>query len=127
MEATIQMAVELPPGSRNARPFRNGVLFNDTEAGHAPLQPARDGSEERAFRVPAYPAESILNGELDPSGVLRQGFARGLEVLPGGQVAGGSSPATVSVYDLPSNSRVLSANLTMDVRHAIHGLAAWPF
>jgi hypothetical protein len=123
---TIQMAVELPPGSRNARPFRNGVLFNDTEAGMLRYS-ERDGSEDRAFRVPAYPAESILNGELDPSGVLRQGFARGLEVLPGGQVAAGSSPATVSVYDLPSNSRVLSANLTMDVRHAIDGLAAWPF
>ena len=123
---TIQMAVELPPGSRNARPFRNGVLFNDTEAGLLRYSD-RDGSEDRAFRVPAYPAESLLNGELGPGGVARQGFARGLEVLPGGQVAGGSSPATVSVYDLPHNSLVLSANLTMDARHSIHGLAAWPF
>jgi hypothetical protein len=68
-----------------------------------------------------------MNGEPEPSGVARQGFARGLEVLPGGQVAGGSSPATVSVYDLPHNSLVLSANLSMDARHAIHGLAVWPF
>ena len=28
----VQMAVELPPGTHNARPFRDGVLFNDTEA-----------------------------------------------------------------------------------------------
>ena len=28
----IQMAVELPPETHNARPFRDGVLFNDTEA-----------------------------------------------------------------------------------------------
>ena len=28
----VQMSVELPPGTHNARPFRDGVLFNDTEA-----------------------------------------------------------------------------------------------
>ena len=42
-------------------------------------------------------------------------------------VAGGSSPSTVSVYDLPRNERALSVNLTMDVRNAIHGLEVWPY
>jgi hypothetical protein len=42
-------------------------------------------------------------------------------------VAGGSSPSTISVYDLVKNERVLSVNLTMDVRNAIHGLEVWPF
>lgn len=28
----VQMSVELPPGTHNAQPFRDGVLFNDTEA-----------------------------------------------------------------------------------------------
>src|SRR5262245_58871151 len=28
----LRMAVELPAGTHNARPFRDGVLFNDTEA-----------------------------------------------------------------------------------------------
>ena len=28
----VQMSAELPAGSHNARPFRDGVLFNDTEA-----------------------------------------------------------------------------------------------
>ena len=38
-----------------------------------------------------------------------------------------SSPSTVSVYDLAANTRLLSVNLTMDVRNAIHGLAVWPY
>jgi hypothetical protein len=42
-------------------------------------------------------------------------------------VAGGSSPSTVTVYDLADNRRLLSVNLTMDVRNAIHGLEVWPF
>jgi hypothetical protein len=42
-------------------------------------------------------------------------------------VAGGSSPSTVSVYDLAANQRVLSVNLSMDVRNAIHGLEIWPY
>ena len=29
---TVLMSAELPPGSHNARPFRDGVLFNDSEA-----------------------------------------------------------------------------------------------
>ena len=28
----VRMSVELPPGTHNAQPFRDGVLFNDTEA-----------------------------------------------------------------------------------------------
>ena len=50
----IQMAVELPPGSHNARPFRDGVLFNDTEADLLRYAGRGDGSEDRAFRVPRY-------------------------------------------------------------------------
>jgi len=122
----IQMAVELPPGTHNARPFRDGVLFNDTEA-NVLRYSGRDGQEDRAMRVPKYPADKLMNREMDPSGVARQGFARGLAVLSDALVAGGSSPATVSVYDLPRNKCLLSVNLTMDVRNAIHGLEVWPY
>jgi hypothetical protein len=122
----VQMAVELPPGTHNARPFRNGVLFNDTEAGVLRYA-GRDGREDRAMRVPTYPPEELINRELDQSGLARQGFARGLAVLSDSVVAGGSSPSTVTIYDLARNTRVLSVNLTMDVRNAIHGLEVWPF
>jgi hypothetical protein len=122
----IRMAVELPAGTHDARPFRDGVLFNDTEADSLRYA-GRGGTEDRAFRVPAYPAESIVQGHPAQGDVARAGFARGLAVLDDSLVAGGSSPSTISVYDMPRNVRALSVNLTMDVRNAIHGLAVWPY
>jgi hypothetical protein len=122
----VQMAVELPPGTHNARPFRDGVVFNDTEA-DVLRYAGRGGQEDRAMRVPRYPAEELLHRDLDQSRIARQGFARGLAVLSDSVVAGGSSPSTISIYDLAGNRRLLSINLTMDVRNAIHGLEVWPF
>ena len=49
----IVMWVELPPGTHNARPFRNGVLFNDTEAGTLRYS-ARDEREDRIIKVPTF-------------------------------------------------------------------------
>jgi hypothetical protein len=123
----VQMAAELPVGTHNARPFRDGVLFNDTEADAVRYAGRGEGREDRALRVPHYDPESLLNAGLDDSQVARQGFARGLCVLSGSLIAGGSSPSTVTVYDLAKNSQLLSVNLSMDVRNAIHGLAAWPY
>jgi hypothetical protein len=77
--------------------------------------------------VPEYDADKLLHAGEDENGIARPGFARGLCVLSDTVVAGGSSPSTVSVYDLKSNERLLSVNLTMDVRNAIHGLAIWPY
>jgi hypothetical protein len=123
----VNMAVELPPGTHNARPFRDGVLFNDTAANVLRYAGRGDGREDRAMGVPSYPADALLHADMDQSGLARQGFARGLAVLSGSVVAGGSSPSTVSVYDLAANQRLLSVNLTMDVRNAIHGLEVWPY
>ena len=124
---SIRMAAELPPGSHNAQPFRDGVLFNDSEADALRYAGRGEGEEDRAFRVPRYPSEELLHRGEDTKGLARQAFARGLCVLSDSMVAGGSSPSTVSLYDLPGNERVLSVNLTMDVRNAIHGLEVWPY
>ena len=123
----VQMAAELPAGSHNARPFRDGVLFNDTEVDALRYAGRGEGLEDRAMLVPHYPDDELLNRDMDTSGVARQGFARGLCVLSDSVVAGGSSPSTVSVYDLAGNERLLSVNITMDVRNAIHGLEIWPY
>lgn len=123
----VRMAAELPPGTHNARPFRDGVLFNDTEADLLRYAGRGEGREDRALKVPRYPEEQLLHRDSDQSRIARQGFARGLAVLSDCVVAGGSSPSTVTVYDLERNERVLSVNLTMDVRNAIHGLEVWPF
>ena len=42
-------------------------------------------------------------------------------------VAAGSSPSTVTVFDLVSNQTVFSVNFSMDIRNAIHGLEVWPY
>jgi hypothetical protein len=123
----LNMSVELPPGTHNARPFRDGVLFNDSQADALRYSGRGQGGEDRAMRVPTYDAKLLLNRDLDEGGLARPGFARGLCVLSDAVVAGGSSPSTVTLYDLAANKRLLSINLTMDVRNAIHGLGVWPY
>ena len=122
----ILMSVELPPGTHNARPFRDGVLFNDTEAGTLRYS-GRDDREDRVMKVPTYEVATLTFRDADASGVARQGFARGLCVLSDTVVAGGSSPSTITLYDLKENRSLLSVNLTRDIRNAIHGLEVWPY
>ena len=124
---SVERAASLPEGTHNARPFREGVLFNDTRSDVLRYVSRRDSAEDRAFPVPVPPPEELLNRDADTSGVARPGFARGLCVVGDHVVAGGSSPSTISLYDLATNRRVLSVNLSMDVRNAIHGLEVWPF
>lgn len=123
----IHMSAELPPGSHNARPFRDGVLFNDSETEALRYAGRGEGEEDRAMHVPTYPPEKLTHTGVDTSRLARQGFARGLCVLSDSVVAGGSSPSTVTLYDLPANRPLLSVNLTMDIRNAIHGLEVWPY
>lgn len=115
----------LPPGSHNARPYRNGVLFNDTVSDHVRFV-GRDGAS-RAFPVPTYDDSEIEFAGIDDSRVARQGFVRGLCLVGEQLVAAGSSPSTVSLYDIDSNQLAASVNLTMDIRNAIHGLEVWPY
>jgi hypothetical protein len=42
-------------------------------------------------------------------------------------LVGGSSPSTISLYDIHSEETVATVNMTMDIRNAIHGLAVWPY
>jgi len=121
---TVLMSAELPPGSHNARPFRDGVLFNDSAANVLRYSGRNSDSEDRAMAAPVFEAKDQLRVHGDDA---QAGFTRGLCVLSNTLVAGGSSPSTVSLYDLAANCRLLSVNLTMDLRNAIHGLACWPF
>jgi len=75
----IQMAAELPPGTHNARPFRDGVLFNDTEA-NVLRYAGRDGQEDRAMRVHGMHAVPNLSGQgrMDRAALERLWSARGL-------------------------------------------------
>jgi hypothetical protein len=112
-------------GTHNARPFNDGVLLNDTREDRIRYLP-REGGKEMSLPVEHYDPRELLNAGL-PEDHARQGFGRGLCDLGGGLIAGGSSPATVTVYDLNNRSVVKRVNLTMDVRNAVHGLEVWPF
>jgi len=115
----ISMSAELPEGTHNAQPFRDGVLFNDTNDDVLRYSGRGEGEEDRAMAVP----DTTSRGDE----LARSGFGRGLCVLSDHLVAGGSSPSTVTLYDLAANETLLSVKLSSDVRNAIHGLEVWPY
>ncbi len=121
----VSEVCSLPGGVHNARPYRDGLLFNDTES-DCVRYVSRDG-ENIAFKYSTYDEGDIEFAGLDESNVVRQGFGRGLCPVGDRFVAGGSSPSTVSLYDLGNNQRVGSVNLTMNIHSAIHGLEVWPY
>ncbi len=124
-EFKVSEICNLPAGSHNARPYRDGVLFNDTQA-DCVRYVGRNGGD-RIFRIKRYPDEEIRFAGVDDSRIARQGFGRGLCPISDRFIAGGSSPSTITVYDLDANKTVISVNLSMDIRNAIHGLEVWPF
>ena len=121
----------VPVGTHNARPLAwhgtQGVLANCTHDDVIRLMD-RDGAVLREYPVPAYPEAELLHANL-PRDHARQAFGRGLCVIADGLFCAGSSPSTVSVYDLGSErpEPLRRINLTMDVRNAVHGLAVWPY
>lgn len=122
---SVNMAVEMPRGMHNARPFRDGVLFNDTGS-DVVRYVGRDG-REIVFPVPAYEPSELEHAELADGQLARQGFGRGLCVINDRLIAAGSSPSTITLYDMDSEVVVARVNFSMDVRNAIHGLEVWPY
>jgi len=121
---TLELIAALPPGTHNAQPHDTGVLYNDTASERVCYASA---TATIVSPVPDFPASAIVGGERFSSEVARPRFARGLCVLQDGLVAGGSSPSTISLHDMRNGKRLMEYNLSMDVRNAVHGLAAWPY
>jgi hypothetical protein len=121
----ISMAVELPPGSHDARPYRDGVLFNDSLAGRVRYSGRGEGEEDRAMPVPYH--YDVLHRDGCNDALANAGFARGLCQLNDVVVAGGSSPAAISLHDLAANRTLLSVRLLPDARSSIHSIVVWPF
>ena len=115
----------LPEGTHNARPFKKGVLFNDTKS-DCVRAVSRDGNETN-FKVPTYDETELTHTNLDDSRIARQGFARGLCLVDQKLIAVGSSPSTINLFNLEEKKKVASVNLSMDIRNAIHGLEVWPY
>ncbi len=124
-EAKLLMQVELPEGVHNAQLVNGGVIFNDTAADYLRFVTRED--EERRFRFPAYAPEELEYAGVDDMKIARQGFGRGLCLIDDRLIGAGSSPSTVSVFDLVTGQTVFSVNFSMDIRNAIHGLEVWPY
>ncbi len=121
----VRKLVDMPEGMHNARPFRDGVLFNDTAA-DVVRYVGRDGTQ-RVFPVPMYDDAELEHTELADGKLARQGFGRGLCAINDRIIAAGSSPSTVTLCDLDSGMQIARVNFSMDVRNAIHGLEVWPW
>jgi hypothetical protein len=120
----IDRLVTLPHGVQNARPWRDGVLFNDTQANVARfMTPASN----QVFQVPVYPDSSLTRLEDPEDKRSRQGFARGLCVVDHSVFAVGSSPATITLHNLDTMKTTHSINFSTDPRHTIQSLAVWPY
>jgi hypothetical protein len=123
-DSKLSSYARIPYGTHNTRPFGEGLIMNDTRNDCVSYLDRRGGT--LSLPINRYDQRELLHSHV-PQDHARQAFGRGLCLLGEGLIVGGSSPATVSVYDL-STSRVLKTiNLTMDVRNTIHGLEAWPF
>jgi hypothetical protein len=122
----ISMSAVLPSGTHNAQPYRGGVLFNDTEANAVRFASPEPG-QDRAFRVPVFPADQLTGMGKDTSKLARPSFGRGLCLVKDGLIAAGSSPSTIALHDMASGKTALSVTLSTDVRNAIHGLEVWPY
>jgi hypothetical protein len=116
--------VELPDGIHNARPFRGGVLFNDTQADLVRFV-SRESS--CAFPVPRFAPARLTHLDTDDTRVARQAFGRGLCVVDDERFAAGSSPSTIAMHDLRPGAQGRMVTLSFDVRNSIHGLEVWPY
>lgn len=114
----------LPAGTHNAQPFQGGVLFNDTANNHVRFATTGSGV---SIPILTYPDSELLFSGVDDSDIARQGFGRGLTFLSETVFVAGSSPSTISIYDLEEGRRIDAVNISMDIRNAIHGLEVWPY
>ena len=124
-DLTIAPICSLPQGTHNAQIFNDSVIFNDTQSDV--VRVVSSSSSSHTFQVPSYKDEHLQYNNIDDSKIARQSFGRGLCIISDNLIAAGSSPSTISLYDLKKSERVALVNLTMDIRNAIHGLELWPY
>ena len=122
----LGISTTLPTGTHNARPFREGILFIDTQSNKLRYA-TRTGKNDCTLSVPLYSNAELLNTEMDDARIARQGFGRGLCAISDTLIAAGSSPSTIALYDLDQQKMVRTVNISMDIRNAIHGLEVWPY
>jgi len=121
----IYMSVELPPGSQDACFFRNGIVFNDSHAGVLRYTGSKQDIEDRAMPIPFFADSDHSPYDSDTLRMLRRGYARGLCILSDTLVAGGCTPAGLSLFDLKNNKRLMTVTFTKDVQMAVNSIEVW--
>ena len=120
----VGVRATLPQGAHDARPYRDGILFNDTNAGAVRFE--RPDSSI-VLPVPRLPTQQVPPVNQKGPRSMQPASGRGLCVISKSEIAAGSSPATISIYDLDASEPVKIVNLSPDPRHAIHGIEVWPY
>jgi len=120
----IVRLVSLPQGVQDARPWRDGVLFNDSKAGVVRFITPESN---RVFQLPRYPESTLGHVTEGREAGAQQRFARGLCVLDESVFATGSSPLSITLHNLDTMKTTRNINFSTDLRHSVHSLAVWPF
>ncbi|HEY2101941.1 MAG TPA: hypothetical protein VGH08_01695 [Chthoniobacterales bacterium] len=123
-DGTLREYAPLPRGTHNAAVFKDGLIYNDTGSDRLVVTDTNNRIR-RSFAVPRFDAGELSHTDI-PDDHARQSFARGLCIYNDRMVIGGSSPSTISVYDLETGETIKQVNISKDIRNCIHGLELWP-
>jgi len=114
------------PTTHNAQPLGKGVVMNSTGQ-DAVVMADRQGRMIKMFNYPRYNESELTNTDI-PGDYARQAFGRGLCIDHKNRlVIVGSSPGTVSAFDVQSEALVATVQVSNDLRNAPHGLEIWPY
>lgn len=121
---TLRVYSEIPYGTHNSYLYGDNICLNNTKDNSVIIQ---DTSGDILLSCPLieYDRKELLHSD-NKDNIARAGFGRGLCFFEN-YIIGGSSPATISVYNKDTGKPVTSVNISMDIRNAIHGLAIWPW
>lgn len=113
------------PGTHNCRPLGGDkVICNDTRNGVISITD-KGCRVINTAQVPRISKAKMTDIHVKDK-IARQPFARGL-AFNNNFIIGGSSPDMISVYDRNTFNLIKKINLSMNIRHCIHGLEIFPF
>lgn len=116
----------VPPTTHNCQPLGKGLVMNSTGQ-DAAIMMDRQGGLVKKFVYPKYDESTLTHTDV-PGDYARQAFGRGLCIDHENRlVIVGSSPGTVSAFDVQSEAMVASVLVSNDLRNAPHGLEIWPY
>ncbi len=114
--------------THNARPYKDGVIYVNTGERQVAYRPDLYKKRTYNVKIPRFQEDKMINTDL-PERIAREGWGRGLCVVDKENdiLASGSSPATVTLYDMKKENILNRVIISRDKRNAIHGLEVWPY